>query len=162
MFFRLEVQRHNEEWQEYATVVDSLAYTIKNLSPNGMFRFRVRAENIHGRSEPSQSSEDVKIEMQPPPFNSGSPASKTPLNGVSAGNEEGYDDVDNDVVVRPGGDFRTRFMLKEELGKGRFGIVHKVTERETGQVLAAKIVKCIKANDKLKVLFHMFLVYRFY
>lgn len=58
----------------------------------------------------------------------------------------------HEIIIRQGGDFKSRFILEEELGKGRFGVVHRVIERETGQVLAAKIVKCIKAKDKLKVL----------
>lgn len=144
----MEVQREDEEWKEYATVIDSLAYTMKNLSPNGIYRFRVRAENIHGRSEPSQASEDVKIDTYIPITN-GCLAQSGDISNL---NDDNVDDVDSDVViVRPGGDFKTRFTIEEELGKGRFGVVHKVTERETGQVLAAKIVKCIKAKDKLKV-----------
>lgn len=56
---RIEMQQDNKEWLEIATVVDSLAYTVKNLSAESMYKFRVRAENIHGRSEPSASSDEV-------------------------------------------------------------------------------------------------------
>lgn len=55
------------------------------------------------------------------------------------------------ISLRPGGDFKTRFDTLEELGKGRFGVVHKVIERETSLILAAKIIKCIKAKDRAKV-----------
>lgn len=41
--------------------------------------------------------------------------------------------------------------MLDELGKGRFGIVHKVQEIATGRVLAAKVIKCLKAKDKVKV-----------
>lgn len=41
--------------------------------------------------------------------------------------------------------------MLEELGKGRFGVVHRVIERDTEQTLAAKIIKCIKAKDRVKV-----------
>lgn len=51
----------------------------------------------------------------------------------------------------PGGDFRSRFNVLEELGKGRFGVVHKVQEHQSGRILAAKIIKCLKANDRTKV-----------
>lgn len=61
------------------------------------------------------------------------------------------DDLENTITIKPGGDFKTRFDVQEELGKGRFGVVHKVIEHETGQMLAAKTVKCIKGADKLKV-----------
>lgn len=144
---RLEVQQGDNEWQEYATIVDSLAYTIKNLQPGFAYRFRVRAENIHGRSEPSLCSDIVTINANT--------VQSTIINGQTAMNDHlnTYDDSsdENEIVVRQGGDFKARFIVEDELGKGRFGVVHRVVERETGQILAAKIVKCIKAKDKLKV-----------
>ncbi|XP_030387654.1 titin homolog isoform X3 [Scaptodrosophila lebanonensis] len=118
----------DNNWQQIATVVDSLAYTIKNLQPEMCYRFRVRAENIHGRSSPSQPSELVQVGTR----------------------SEGYNQP---VSVQGGGDFKSRFDIIEELGKGRFGVVYKVQEREhPQQLLAAKIIKCIKARDRQKVL----------
>lgn len=55
------MQQDDSEWIEVATVIDSLAYTVKNLLPGSTYKFRVRAENIHGCSEPSLPSEDVEI-----------------------------------------------------------------------------------------------------
>lgn len=60
-------------------------------------------------------------------------------------------DQNRKFSVLEGGDFKTRFELQDELGKGRFGVVYKVRERDTGAILAAKIIKCIKAKDRLKV-----------
>lgn len=121
-----------DSWQEVARVVDTLAYTVKNLQPQTQYRFRVRAENIHGRSLPSHVSETVKIIGK---------AQRTP-------GESGPT-----VSVQSGGDFKSRFQIIEELGKGRFGIVYKVQERgQPGQLLAAKVIKCIKARDKQKVI----------
>lgn len=128
--FRLEIQEENNDWIEYSTVVDSLATTIKDLKAGVAYRFRVRAENAHGRSIPSAESDEVRI---------------------SLGNQT-QTVFDEDVEVKSGGDFKTRFLVQEELGKGRFGVVHKVVEKENGRILAAKIVKCIKAVDKKKVI----------
>lgn len=140
------MQQGDNEWQEYATIVDSLAYTIKDLQPDNSYRFRVRAENVHGRSDPSQCSDVVTINA-----NNGYSTIENGLSGNGYG-DRSEDSVDgNEIIVRQGGDFKARFVLEEELGKGRFGVVHRVVERETSQVLAAKIVKCIKAKDKLKV-----------
>lgn len=128
--FRLEIQEENNDWIEYSTVVDSLATTIKGLKAGVAYRFRVRAENTHGRSIPSAESDEVRF---------------------SFGNQT-QTVFDEDIAVKPGGDFKTRFVLHEELGKGRFGVVHRVVEKENGRILAAKIVKCIKASDKQKVI----------
>lgn len=132
--YSLEMQKDNEEWQEIATVADSLAYTIKNLSPESQYKFRVRAENVHGRSEPSLSSDEISL------------SNYQSQNGDS---EEIIEETK--ISVKPGGEFRERFQVLEELGKGRFGVVHKVIEKETEIGLAAKVIKCIKAKDRVKV-----------
>ncbi|XP_068144685.1 myosin light chain kinase, smooth muscle isoform X9 [Drosophila tropicalis] len=121
-------------WQQVASVVDSLAYTVKNLQPHLQYRFRVRAENIHGLSPPSQPSEWVQI---------------------TGSSWRERDSTPDRVVpcVQSGGDFKSRFEIIEELGKGRFGVVYKVQERnQPEQLLAAKVIKCIKARDRQKVL----------
>lgn len=126
------MQQDEDEWVEVATIVDSLAYTVKNLIHDIKYKFRVRAKNVHGKSLPSKSTEEIILEK--------------PVE------EEGEEDVTTVIPeVKPGGDFKTRFEMMEELGKGRFGTVHRVSERETGLILAAKIIKCIKAIDRKKV-----------
>nr|XP_044249283.1 muscle M-line assembly protein unc-89 isoform X4 [Drosophila takahashii] len=126
-----------DSWQLVTRVVDTLAYTVKNLQPQMQYRFRVRAENIHGRSEPGQASELVQITSKP---QRGTTSDVTDHFGQS-------------VSVQSGGDFKSRFEIIEELGKGRFGIVYKVQERgQPEQLLAAKVIKCIKSQDRQKVL----------
>jgi serine/threonine protein kinase len=117
------MQQNDEEWIEVATIVDSLAYTVTNLIENVKYKFRVRAQNIHGKSAPSVPTEEITL------------ATKS----------------DEVPQIKLGGDFKARFEMLEELGKGRFGLVHRVKERETGLILAAKIIKCIKAMDRKKV-----------
>lgn len=123
------MKQNDGEWVEMATVADSLAYTVKNLTHGIRYRFRVRAENVHGYSEPSQPTDEIIL-----------------ADSIEAKVEES--EVPH---VKSGGDFRLRFETLEELGKGRFGVVHKVIERDSGAVLAAKIIKCIKAVDRKKV-----------
>lgn len=55
------------------------------------------------------------------------------------------------LEVSSEGDFKQRFQVLEELGKGRFGVVHKVQEKDNGRILAAKLIKCLKAKDRVKV-----------
>lgn len=142
------MQRETDEWVECAKIVDSLAYTMKDLRPGSVYRFRVRAENIHGASEPSFPSDDVAIATATNGHSNVKRAFSGEYDAIDGLGQYGSSD---ETVVRRGGDFKSRFILEEELGKGRFGVVHKVTERETGRVLAAKIVKCIKAKDKFKI-----------
>lgn len=130
VFNSLEMQEDTGDWMEVAAVADSLAYTVKNLSHGIKYKFRVRAENVHGHSEPSKPTDDI-ILTKP--------------------NEENVDDKSEVPQIRSGGDFRTRFEILEELGKGRFGVVHRVIEKESGATLAAKIIKCIKSVDRKKV-----------
>ncbi|KAH8347927.1 hypothetical protein KR084_002412 [Drosophila pseudotakahashii] len=140
--FIIEMQTIGEDcdkdsWQQVTRVVDTLAYTVKNLQPQMQYRFRVRAENIHGRSEPGQASELVQITSKP---------QRTTTSDVT-------DHFGQSVSVQSGGDFKSRFEIIEELGKGRFGIVYKVQERgQPEQLLAAKVIKCIKSQDRQKVL----------
>lgn len=141
----MEQQKGESEWQACAHVNDSLAHTMKSLSPGIAYRFRVRAKNVHGCSEPGQISEDVMIAENAEQREKEDLAKSDTLDGKT------FCKYANSIVMRDGGDFKSRFVILEELGKGRFGTVHKVIERETEQVFAAKIVKCIKAKDKAQL-----------
>lgn len=55
------------------------------------------------------------------------------------------------VSVEPGPEFKDRYEVLEELGKGRFGVVHKVVDKTTNQKLAAKFIKCRTSKDRDKV-----------
>lgn len=142
----LEVKEQHNDWTVHSTIVDSLSCTLKDLQPGRAYRFRVRAENCHGCSEPSSPTDEVCISLADSPIDS------TQNNRDTASD----DDVECESErmppsVREGGDFKARFETFEELGKGRFGVVYRCVERETGTLLAAKIVKCIRSADKMKV-----------
>lgn len=125
----LEMQENEGEWLEVASVPDSLAYTVKNLKPKVEYRFRVRAHNIHGPSEPSDPTDKVTLKSEDVP----EPQPNVP------------------VPIKSKENFNSRFVTHEELGKGRFGVVSRVVEKDTGNVFAVKSVKCIKSIDKKKV-----------
>lgn len=127
--FLLEIQFMDEEWNVLAIVFDSLTYFVKNLLPNKFYKFRIRAKNAYGYSEPGQSSDAVLI--------------------PNTENEERTSW--KDCEVRQGEEFSSVYESLEELGRGRFGVVHKVRHQLTGDIRAAKIVKCIKATDRKKV-----------
>lgn len=48
-------------WREDRTTSASLSHTIKNLSKNALYTFRVKAVNAAGEGEPSDECEPVKI-----------------------------------------------------------------------------------------------------
>lgn len=54
------------------------------------------------------------------------------------------------MKIEVGDMFDKHYKLHEEVGKGRFGIVYKVTEKNSGKKRAAKIIKCIRTMDKEK------------
>lgn len=122
----------NEDDREWRTLTDnchSLAYSMRNLLPGCSYLFRVRAFNVHGASEPSLPSEILTIDTV-------DEISCFPHHLVS---------------IEPGPEFTSRYTVLEELGKGRFGVVHLVVEQKTGSRLAAKFVRCRTSKDRQKV-----------
>lgn len=124
-------------WRVVAERCHSLSVVVRDLAPGRRHVFRVRAENVHGLSEPSAVSPayctpaltECGDEPPPPPF-APRVVSVEPLDGAG---------------------FPARYELLEELGKGRYGVVHRVTERATGHALAAKVIRTIKAKDRQQV-----------
>lgn len=129
----VEMKKSNDcEWKVISDSCHSLSYTMKNLEENTKYRFRIKAENAYGQSEPGYESNEVAV-----------PVYATDVESES----------DNCTVpVEAGEVFKERYEVLEELGKGRFGVVHKVVDLETGQKLAAKFIRCIKAKDRQKVM----------
>uniref|UniRef100_A0A1B6CDT2 Myosin light chain kinase, smooth muscle-like n=2 Tax=Clastoptera arizonana TaxID=38151 RepID=A0A1B6CDT2_9HEMI len=137
--YRVEMKTDSsEEWGVVAERCHSLSRVIRNLTTGQVYTFRVRAENIHGASEPSLESNPIKL----------------------GHNEQEEEEEDDDlssqlepfhVEIQAGDEFVSRYTVHEELGKGRYGVVHKVTDQKTGNIMAAKFVRCIKKQDKEKV-----------
>jgi len=55
------------------------------------------------------------------------------------------------VTIQSGEIFANQYEVLEELGKGRYGIVYKIRDKENGNFYASKFVRCIKASDKEEV-----------
>ncbi|XP_042243214.1 myosin light chain kinase, smooth muscle-like isoform X1 [Homarus americanus] len=112
------------------------SYIARGPKKNCQYEFRVRAQIVHGLSEPSKPSTPVTtadpVEEPEPEDHE---TAFAPLN----------------VEIEPGSLFDKQYSLHEEVGKGRFGIVYRVTEKNSGVRRTAKIIKCIIAKDKEKV-----------
>lgn len=119
------------DWKVIDVVYDSLSHVLKGLRKGDKYKFRIRAENKHGRSEPSSDSSELNLrELR---------KECLPLAHPKI------------VTVEDGELFKAKYEVLEELGKGRFGIVHKVADVETGEKLAAKFIRCITVKDREKV-----------
>ncbi|XP_039287324.1 LOW QUALITY PROTEIN: muscle M-line assembly protein unc-89 [Nilaparvata lugens] len=138
--YRVEMKKLPQtSWTVVTDRCHSLSHTVHDLVPGIDYVFRVRAENVHGASEASVETPIISI---------GSKA--------SSGSDEEEVAVEprtwERVQVEPGHVFSSRYEIMEELGKGRYGVVHKVLDKLSNNKMAAKFVRCIKKQDKQKVL----------
>ena len=60
-------------------------------------------------------------------------------------------ELDDQVIDIRTSKFTKFYTVKEELGKGRFGVVFRCINNKTGKAQAAKIIKCAKEQDKEEV-----------
>ncbi|XP_060535558.1 myosin light chain kinase, smooth muscle [Cylas formicarius] len=116
-------------WTTAVDDCENLGYVVGGLQLGGRYVFRVRAVNVHGASRPSLESGIVQLEEH----------------NESSSFEHRL------VVPEPGAEFKSRYDVQEELGKGRFGVVHKVIDKTSHLKLAAKFIKCRNQKDKDKV-----------
>lgn len=133
---------------------------IQGLTPGHEYQFRVYAENIYGRSNPSDLSSIVQTKSQPQKTQK-KRQFEVDANGKRVrGKNEKPDDYDKFVfdifskyVPRPV-DINTDtsvyddYEILEEIGTGAFGVVHRCRERRTGNIFAAKFIPVSHAIEK--------------
>ncbi|XP_004373676.1 myosin light chain kinase, smooth muscle isoform X4 [Trichechus manatus latirostris] len=126
-------------WKELATC-RSTSYNVQDLLPDREYKFRVRAINVYGTSEPSLESELTTVGEKP---------------------EEPKDEVEvsDDDEKEPTVDYRTVtvnteqkvsdfYDIEERLGSGKFGQVFRLVEKKTGKIWAGKFFKAYSAKEK--------------
>uniref|UniRef100_A0A8C2YR50 Myosin light chain kinase, smooth muscle n=1 Tax=Chinchilla lanigera TaxID=34839 RepID=A0A8C2YR50_CHILA len=126
-------------WKELATC-RSTSFNVQDLLPDREYKFRVRAINVYGTSEPSQESELTTVGEKP---------------------EEPKDEVEvsDDDEKEPEVDYRTvtvnteqkvsdLYDIEERLGSGKFGQVFRLVEKKTGKIWAGKFFKAYSAKEK--------------
>ncbi|CAH6792292.1 Mylk [Phodopus roborovskii] len=126
-------------WKELATC-RSTSFNVQDLLPDREYKFRVRAVNVYGTSEPSQESELTAVGEKP---------------------EEPKDEaeVSDDDEKEPEVDYRTVtvnteqkvsdvYDIEERLGSGKFGQVFRLVEKKTGKLWAGKFFKAYSAKEK--------------
>lgn len=133
---------------------------VDGLTSGHQYEFRVYAENIYGRSEPSEVSnlvttkgtvkkvaEKRKIEVD----DTGKKIRESHKETVKDYDQYVFD-VYSKYVPQPV-EIKTRsvyddYDILEEIGTGAFGVVHRCRERKTGNIFAAKFIPCPHTMEK--------------
>ncbi|XP_038047057.1 myosin light chain kinase, smooth muscle-like isoform X3 [Patiria miniata] len=139
----IEMCRADDKKWENVTSTVSTSHVIADLEPEVEYLFRVGAENEHGVSEPSPVSDPVLTVVKTACGND----EKT---GGESDEETEEFVVRGDVAIRTDKEVTELYDMKEQCGKGRFGVVYRCLEKKSGKQFAAKFIK-IKSSDRQAV-----------
>ncbi|XP_026057311.1 myosin light chain kinase, smooth muscle-like [Carassius auratus] len=127
-FQRLD-QTEPGDWAELTNQCLNTSYRVcSGLDPQGQYRFRVRACNTAGVSDPSEESDCIEMNT----------AGETQQEVTS------YVEVVPDTTHK----VRDHYHVHEKLGVGKFGEVYRMTHKHTGQVYAGKFYRARVSRDK--------------
>ncbi|XP_042361002.1 myosin light chain kinase, smooth muscle isoform X2 [Plectropomus leopardus] len=120
-----------EDWTELTAQCKSTSYRVcSELQPQQEYCFRVRAYNAVGVSEPGPVSPVVLMEQKDKP------------------QEEEAPQAFFSVTIDSSQKVTDHYILQEKLGMGKFGLVFKLTHKETGRVCAGKFYKGRRAKER--------------
>ncbi|XP_066498232.1 myosin light chain kinase, smooth muscle isoform X2 [Hoplias malabaricus] len=121
---------HSKHWTELSAHCRSTSLRVTSgLKPQGQYRFRVRACNTVGISEPSQESQVIKMDGP------GNPHEEKLNHFVTVTVDDKHKVTDH-------------YNVMEKLGVGKFGQVFRLTHKETGRVCAGKFYKGRRAKER--------------
>ncbi|XP_032358998.1 myosin light chain kinase, smooth muscle isoform X3 [Etheostoma spectabile] len=127
---RQEGQDKPETWTEVTNCCKSTTHHIHSgLEPLGQYRFRVRAYNSAGVSEPSQESECVKM-----------------ANSKEKKKEESESYIT--VTIDTEHKAKDHYNVHERLGVGKFGQVFLMSHKDTGQKVAGKFYRARTSKER--------------
>ncbi|KAK5616932.1 hypothetical protein CRENBAI_012339 [Crenichthys baileyi] len=119
------------EWKKLTVECASTSYQVSSgLQPEQEYCFRVKAYNTVGESEPSPPSAVVKMEN--------TEFKKT--------QEEATQNTC--VIIESSHKVTDHYSMHEKLGTGKFGMVFKLTHKDTGLVCAGKFYKGRRAKER--------------
>ncbi|UYV65935.1 unc-22 [Cordylochernes scorpioides] len=123
-----------------------LTHQITGLNPGKEYCFRVSAENVYGRSDPSPATQPITTKLD---------AAGRRIRGKSEGKVFNYDQYVFDIDKYPAQpvDIKTSsvydfYDVLEEIGVGSFGFVHRCREKRTGHIFAAKFIPVSNLLEK--------------
>ncbi|XP_065089532.1 twitchin isoform X13 [Ochlerotatus camptorhynchus] len=133
---------------------------IPHLSPGHQYEFRVFAENVYGRSDPSDQTElvslkdlgikptkRVKYELD----ENGKPkrqGKREPISDYDTYVFDIYSKYHPKPVEISNKSVYDLYEILEEIGTGAFGVVHRCRERKTGNVFAAKFIPVSQNSER--------------
>ncbi|CAH8526186.1 unnamed protein product [Heterobilharzia americana] len=136
------------------------SYNCEGLVNGKEYRFRVMAENLHGRSDPCQPTESHLI--APDARQRGARRERgegrSDYNGPPIDNYDRFHrniwdkQIPLPTQVHKGESVYDYYDILEELGVGTFGAVHRCQEKATGNFYACKFVDTDSSQDKQVVL----------
>lgn len=118
----------SESWTELSRCKNTSYHVQSGLEPLGRYRFRIRAYNSAGISEPSQESGCVKM----------------------ATAKQRKAEPESYIIVTPDTQNKVRdhYNVHEKLGVGKFGDVYRITQKETGQECAGKFYRARTTKER--------------
>lgn len=147
-------------WVRAATTRFTL-HQVTGLNPNKEYQFRVFAENIYGRSEPSELTQVVRTKPSEKEMAKKkhwlTDSQGRKVRGKNEGKITNYDQfVTEDIKSQGPVDIKTSsiynyYDILEEIGTGAFGVVHRCREKKTGQIFAAKFIPVAHPYEKLVI-----------
>lgn len=121
------------DWSELTAQCKSTSYRVRSgLQPQQKYCFRVRAYNTVGVSEPGPVSPVVRMEQK----------------DLDKPQEEEAPQAYICVTIDSSHKVTDHYNLQEKLGMGKFGLVFKLTHKETGRVCAGKFYKGRRAKER--------------
>ncbi|XP_063198369.1 myosin light chain kinase, smooth muscle isoform X5 [Chroicocephalus ridibundus] len=130
----------DNKWTDLTTC-RSTSFNVQDLQADREYKFRVRAANVYGISEPSQESELVKV---------GEKQEELKEDEAELSDDEGKEtEVDyRTVTINTEQKVSDVYNIEERLGSGKFGQVFRLVEKKTGKVWAGKFFKAYSAKEK--------------
>ncbi|XP_032859263.2 myosin light chain kinase, smooth muscle isoform X4 [Tyto alba] len=130
----------DNKWTDLTTC-RSTSFNVQDLQADREYKFRVRAANVYGISEPSQESGLVKV---------GEKQEELKEDEVELSDDEGKEtDVNyRTVTINTEQKVSDVYNIEERLGSGKFGQVFRLVEKKTGKVWAGKFFKAYSAKEK--------------
>ncbi|XP_069791647.1 myosin light chain kinase, smooth muscle-like isoform X2 [Narcine bancroftii] len=140
--YNVEIWNSEEKQWTHLTTCRSTSCSVCDLNPDKEYKFRVRAVNVYGTSEPSQESDLVKVGV--------TEEHKEEVDLSDDDDKEGEPDY-RDVTINTNKKVAEYYDILEKIGTGKFGQVFKLVEKKTKKVWAGKFFKAFSAKDKENV-----------